>query len=482
MVGEHEGGASTMTEFAEATQVQVQPWAPAVPFTDDALARAWADSKDPVDFFGRVGGLQAMKLGMSVAVMGPLARGTDGRIWRYRNGVYVPDGPGEDTIRDRAVALLKDSYRPGHATVARDVAMSCIPGISCEPIGHLINLPNGLLDWSTGAWYHHSPDILSTVQLAVPWEPAATCPAFDAWLPQVVPPDCIELVWELISYLCYSGNPLHTAVMLLGGGRNGKGTLLRVIEALLGKANITSVSLHDLVNTRFRTAQLFGKLANIAGDIDAAYIENTAVFKAITGGDLVQGEHKNKDPFDFTPWAVPVFSANAVPPSADTTAGYMSRWLVIPFPVSFAGREDRAIEPRLHAELPGILAKALRYLPALLARGQFALADSARGAKAEFERRVDQVRYWVSECCECGDYPPVNRNELYQAYRRVVQRDGGKPVKAAEFYDRLAGAGFHPGRIGNGTRVFSGLKVIDDGWNVQPGSAASSRYVAETDR
>lgn len=466
--------------MTENTIIQPHPW-PAEPFTDDAAARGWADGVDPVEFFGEKGGVKAMKLGGAALAMGHLARGRDGRVWRYRRGVYVPDGPGEDVIRDRAVDLLKDQYRPGHATIARDVVMASVPGLSCDPVEHLINFPNGLLDWRTGAWWHHSPDILSTVQLGVNWEPAATCPEFEAWLTQVVPGDCIELIWELIAYLCYSGNPLHIAVMLLGGGRNGKGTLLRVIEAILGKPNITSVSLHDLVNTRFRVAQLFGRLANIAGDVDASYIENTAVFKAITGGDLVQGEHKNKDPFDFTPWAVPVFSANAVPPSADTTVGYLSRWLIIPFPNSFAGREDRAIEPKLHAELPGILAKALRKLPGLLARGQFGLTDSARTAKAEFERRVDQVAWWLHEYCEPAETTVnVNRTNLYQSYKRAVKRDGGKPVKADEFYDRLARLGVQEGRTGaSGIRVFYGIKVLDDGWDVTP---SVGQYMGGTDK
>lgn len=444
--------------------VQPLEW-PVEPFTDEAAAEAWMDAVNPGEFLVPKVGPKALKMGLTVLLMGPLARGTDGRVWRYQRGVYVPDGPGEDTIDARVVRMLKDAYRPAHSAVARHVALAHMPAIRCDPIEGLINFPNGLLDWRTGAWYYHSPDTLSTVQLGVSWDPAATCPEFDKWLAQVVPADCIELVWELLAYLCYSGNPLHVAVLLLGGGRNGKGTLLRVIDALLGKANITSVSLHDLVNTRFRTAQLFGKLANIAGDIDAHYIENTAIFKAITGGDLVQGEHKGRDPFDFTPWAVPVFSANTVPPSADTTAGYMSRWLVIPFPNSFAGREDRTIEPRLHAELPGILAKALRKLPVLLNRGRFALGDSATEAKAEFTRRVDQVRHWLHESCELGDYPAVSRTDLYQAYKRVVSRDGGKPVKAGEFYDRLVRAGLREGRTGDsGTRVFYGVKVLDDGW------------------
>jgi putative DNA primase/helicase len=446
-----------MSEQAQA------PERPEMPFTDDDAAAAWAASIDPMDCFSPHGSIQAMTLGACVMVMGPLARGTDGRVWRYRRGVYVPDGPGEDTIRSRTVALLGDLYRPGHATIARDVVLASAPVLGSDPVEHLINVPNGMLDWRTGTLYAHTPDVLSTVQLGVRWDPAATCPWFDWWLAQVVPPDCIELVWELTGYLAYCGNPLHAAVMLVGDGRNGKGTYLRLVKAMLGEANVTAVSLTDLVSTRFATASLFGKIANVAGDIDGTYLESTAVLKAVTGGDMISAEHKGKDRFDFTPWAVPVFSANKIPASADTTVGYLSRWLVIPFPNSFAGREDRTIEDRLRPELPGILAGGLRRLPALLARGQFGLTDSAREAKAEFERRVDSVRYWLSEYCETGDYPMVNRTELYAAYKRVTDRDGGRPLKAGEFYDRLTRIGIPAGRT-NTMRGYSGVKVTDDGW------------------
>ena len=98
------------------------------------------------------------------------------------------------------------------------------------------------------------------------------------------------------------------------------------------------------------------------------------------------------------------------------------------------------MEARLHTELPGILASAMRRLPGLLARGQFALTDSAREARAEFERRTDQVRYWLHECCARGDYAPVPRNDLYRAYQSWTIRDGGKAMRASQFYERLGQA------------------------------------------
>jgi putative DNA primase/helicase len=449
-----------------ADGVQDMSPSPDRPLLDDDAADRWARDQKAGQFFTDTGGLLSVRLGAAVSAMGPLGRGLDNRVWRYTHGVWVP---APDEVSNRLVKLTKDAYRASHVKTIENVVSAFVPLIDSEPVSQYINVPNGLLDWRTGELCGHTPDVLSTVQMAVPWDPDATCPLFDWWLAQVLPADCVELAWELIGYQCYSGNPLHIAVMLVGNGRNGKGTYLRVGTAIIGKANTTAVSLADLVGNRFRAAKLFGKTANIAGDIDATYLENTALFKNITGMDQITAEHKNKDPFDFTAWAVPVFSANKVPAASDTSAGYLSRWLVLPFPVSFEGREDRTIEPRLMAELPGIMAAGLRRLPGLLDRGQFNLAGSpsAREAKADFARRVDQVRYWLHECCQTwtpvrGE-PGVSRTVLYEAYKRWVANDSSgksRPLKSGEFYDRLEAAGV-PYSRDNAGRWFYGIRVTD---------------------
>ncbi|MFZ1177387.1 MAG: phage/plasmid primase, P4 family [Mycobacterium sp.] len=172
--------------------------------------------------------------------------------------------------------------------------------ITGEPRPDHINTLNAMVDWRTGALLPHSPDYLSTVQLPVEYDEKAECPAFETFLTQVLPPDCYTptedspqgFIWELIGYTMYSGNPLHIAILLRGIGRNGKGTLIRVLKALLGGNNTSAVGLHDLTENRFRTATLYGKLANLAGDLDSKWINNTAAFKAITGGDTVQAEEK----------------------------------------------------------------------------------------------------------------------------------------------------------------------------------------------
>lgn len=419
----------------------------------------------PARYFTDSGSLLAAVLTRDVLAHGELAVGRDDILWAYQDGTWQPH---RHVIRNRLTRLLGDRYRRSHAAHVEDMIRADVPTITGDPVGQWVNFRNGLLDWATGELTEHTPDVLSTVQLAIDWEPEATCPRFDQFLAEVLPADMIPVVWELIGYLMYSGNPLHKAVMLMGTGRNGKGTLLRTIVALLGTRNLTAATLADLTTNRFATASLYGKLANIAGDIDATYLESTAIFKAITGQDQISAEHKGRDRFQFTPWAVPVFSANEIPPSADTTTGYLSRWLPIPFPNSFIGREDRGLDTKLTAELPGIAAKAIPALRRLMERGEFEQPSSLTAALGEFARRVDQVRAWLADCCEPippqphdpATHPSIPRTVIYEAYRRWCTRDGHRALSAAKFYDRMESAGATPSKV-MGARGFRGVTITD---------------------
>ncbi len=420
---------------------------------------------DPVKYFTKVDGQRTFlvaKLADEIMEAVTLAEGIDDYVWRYGGGVWRPD---KHVVRDVGVRLLGDLYRGSHVRNAEDVVRARLRKadhvIDCEPVEQYINFANGLLDWRTGQLHDHTPMVRSTVQLATRWNPDATCPNFDKFLSEVLAPDDIPRMWELIGYLLYNGNPLHKAVMLVGTGRNGKGTWLRAMTALLGGRNITNISLHDLINTRFTTVALFGKLANFSGDIDGKYLESTATLKAITGEDRISAEHKHHDRFDFRPWALPVFSANKVPGSADVTTGYLSRWLVVGFPNSFEGREDRELDERLAAEIDGIAAAAVPALRRLMERGEFVVTPAGKEATEDFRRHVDQVSTWVDWCCEL--WPPhefVRRSSLYTAYRRWARRDGYGAVRAGEFYDRLTALGAEPVTI-KGVRGYRGIKVTD---------------------
>jgi putative DNA primase/helicase len=401
----------------------------------------------PGTFFSKGVGLRARELAEAVTREVVCGYGfPDHRFYTYADGVWsLEDGE----IQEELTLLLGNRYRPTHLQVVKEILryLRTTERITGEPLSDFVNVPNGMLRWETGDLLPHMAAYRSTVQVPVEFVSGATCPRFEKFLSEVLPPDLFlptvdspGFIWELIGYTLYSGNPLHCAVLLWGDGRNGKGTLIRVLQALLGERNYSTVSLHQLVENKFRAATLYGKLANLAGDLDPKWLESTALFKQITGGDTISAEVKFGAPFDFTPWALPFYSINKPFGSADSSEGWVARWVVVPFPHSFVGKEDNELTAKLtsESELRGILYRGATALPRLMARGRFAEPRSLVDAKANFILASDAIRAWVDEDCELDPGAWIARADLYKVYRQHTINDNPKMLLSPrEFYNRI---------------------------------------------
>lgn len=423
---------------------------------------------NPDRFLDKHDGLLVRTLALDITDGAPIMRDLSDTFWTYRGGVWTRDTKAR--VRAAVTARLGERTRRAHRTNVEEYLLGSVEIIEpATPQPDVINVHNGMLDWRSGRLRDHDPDDKSTVQLGAAWMPGATCPVVEAWLREVLPPDLLEpvgnspgFIWEVLGYLCYSGNPLHKALLLLGAGRNGKGTFLRLVTALLGAANVSAVPLHSLVDNRFRVAELEGRLANIAGDLDSTWLESTALFKAITGGDSVTAERKYAAPFDFSPFAVPVYSANAVWGTPDTSAGYMSRWVVIPFPNSFDGVEDRGLDAALSAaaELEGVLAKAVQGLRAVLAAGNFTEPPSVVEAFGRFRDESDPVSAFMRETTEIAGGWFIPRGRIWDIYLAWVSDSGAKSKLArSKLYARLVGAGW-VATAQDGVRGFTGRRLV----------------------
>lgn len=385
-------------------------------------------------------GLKAVAAAIDVIAQGPVMWGVDQRFWVYENGVW---SPGDKAVRTRIVKLLGDRYRPHHAQTIMHVMISRIDEFNVSPVSTWINLYNGMIEWRSPGRperIRHDPLYLSSVQLPVSYVDTAECPEFDTFIEQSVEPDDVQRVWETIGYLMMSGNPLQRAFLLTGGGGNGKGVLLDVIKALLGEQNCSAVPLHDFSTSQFATAELFGRLANICGEIDNTYIESTARVKEIVGDDRMKGERKGKDPFYFKPWCKMIFSANEIPSSADASRGWWRRFEVVHFPNQPA-RPDPGLKERLitTASLQGIAAHGIHALRTLIERGEFAHGDAARRAHLEFRMKNNKLLAWLNDSGELLDGRFYTRHELLTAFRRwdSLNNPAARPMGSNTFYERL---------------------------------------------
>lgn len=405
-------------------------------------------------FFDKKDGLQVVSAASQIAQELTVGwRATDATFQIFDHGVWLRG----DKLIEKAIAfLLGERYRQSHASAVKAMLehLPAVHQVTDTPDPEYINVRNGLVNWRTSDLIPHDPDLCGTVQLQVDWDPAADCPNFRRFLSEVLPADAVEpseqspcgFIWEVLGYAVLpAGNVLQKAFMLVGAGGNGKSRFLHVLERLVGEHNVSAVGLYELVNYRFSPATLYGKTLNVCGDLDPKWLEDTATFKKLTGGDMLQAEHKYGQPFEFTPRAIPFYSVNKPFGTADTSDGFWRRWVMLPFPNRLAGsgltadQVDRAnTSPE---ELSGILRHAVGALPYLIARGHLddpCHPPSVTACKNDFRAHGDRVRAWLEDCTAPAPHAEIKRSLLYQSFRAYIEEDEhGKPLRDRDFYARL---------------------------------------------
>jgi P4 family phage/plasmid primase-like protien len=375
------------------------------------------------------------------------ARDLGDALYVYQDGCYRPDG--EKWVRRRVRELLEEwgeahRFRGELVSNTIQLLLAKAPTLWEKPPLDVLNVQNGLLDVRTGELRPHSPDFLSLIQLPVRYDPAASCPAIEAFCKEVFPEDCFAAgtPWELVAWLMLPHPWPQKAALLLGVGGTGKSSFLALLRAFLGKANVSSLSLHQLEVNRFAVGRLVGKLANICSDLPSQHLASTATFKALTGGDELMAEHKYRDQFRLHPFCRLVFSANHPPRASDASEAFFDRWLVIPFERRFRGTErevpqhvllERLTQP---GELSGLLNRALEVLPRVQEKG-LTVTPSMQAAWREFREATDPIGAWLDEFTYVHSEAVVSKRELLRAYIRYAVSHSLPSPTAQEFGRRV---------------------------------------------
>ena len=168
-------------------------------------------------------------------------------------------------------------------------------------------------------------------------------------------------------------------MFLYGPSRSGKSTYLRLLRAIVGPRDTSSVTLHQLAEDKFASANVYGKRLNIAADLSSREISDLSIFKMLTGEDHISANKKYGAQFTFRNAALFAFSANEIPAVSEGSDAYFQRVIPFNFARSFKGAEDPTIEARILAELPGILVRLAKAAQRFIGNGyQYAAASTPR--------------------------------------------------------------------------------------------------------
>jgi len=270
--------------------------------------------------------------------------------------------PNRSKIGDVLDALAKIVHVPDDAEQP-----AWLDGVAAPFAGaRLISMSNGLLDPISRQTDNHSPAYFNAISLPFKYE--ADVPAPTEWLTfldQVLPGDteAIAALQEWFGYILSGRTDLQKIMLLVGKPRAGKGTVLRVLRALIGAANHCSPTMGDLAG-QFGLQPLIGKSLAVIPDARITSRTDTGPvlerILSVSGEDAVSVNRKNaafwtgKLPTRF------MMAANEAPRFPDSAGAFVSRLIVITFEQSFIGMEDEGLSERIISnEMPGILSWAL---------------------------------------------------------------------------------------------------------------------------
>jgi len=384
-------------------------------------------------------------------------------------------------VRSRHVSDVLDQIR----------AKAILPG-SIEPPTWL-ELPPG--NWPANECLPTRNAIVhlpSLVQITLPCKIAATPALFtmaatefalnldatrpDAWLAFLHDqwgddPQSIESLQEWFGYLLVPDTRQQKLLMLVGPKRSGKGTIARVLTALVGRGNVTAPTLSGLAE-RFGLWPLLGKSvaiisdARLSGRADQAAVVERIL--SITGEDSITVDRKNLTPLTLQLPTRFVILTNELPKFTDASGAIVSRVILLHTTRSFYGEEDHDLTEKLLAELPGILLWAIEGWRRLRDRGHFLQPATGQESLGEMDDIASPVAAFMRERCEVKAGATVVVKELYDAFCGWCKEQGrdhvgttqsfGRDLKAVEPRIRTT----QPREGGERRRVYQGIRLVSE--------------------
>mgnify|MGYP006148724163 CR=1 FL=1 len=172
-----------------------------------------------------------------------------------------------------------------------------------------------------------------------------------------------------------------------------------MMRHLLPKNVTACIAPADLGEPQF-LATLAGCQVNLSDEISSSKAIAADRFKATVTGDQVQAQAIYKEPFNFKPRALHVFSANHLPSfSGGVDSGITRRLIVVPFNRSIPEAEripDLALKIIEH-EGDILVSLALQAAADVVARGAYTISPECETATAQWFKDVDPVAEWFED-------------------------------------------------------------------------------------
>jgi putative DNA primase/helicase len=246
-------------------------------------------------------------------------------------------------------------------------------------------------------------------------------------------PEVVAFIQRLFGYVLIGNVSEHIFVMLAGEGRNGKGTIMTIIEYILGSLAGTVQSEMLLGQKMERSAAAVSpdimnlrglRLANASETDDGRRFSSSKV-KWLSGGDTLQGRWPyDKRMTDFAPTHTLFLQTNHPPHADSSDKPFWERLILIEFMWSYVQnprkanerKRDITLKDRLLKESSGILGWLVKGCLIYLKDG-LNIPDAIIEAGKKYRKSEDDMGDWIEEKTNLGEDSDTSSTALYDNFK-----------------------------------------------------------------
>lgn len=323
-----------------------------------------------------------------------------------------------------------------------------------------------------GKLYPLTPEDHNTFIIPHTYNPEADTSKWYKWFSYFWPDKNIQkIILEFIG-ACLFGvvTNYERALMLLGGGDNGKSTLLHMIRALFQPQAVISINPQNFSNEYYR-AKLIKAQLNIVTELKYEELKDTETIKAIISGEEISAREPMGKVFFFEPKMGNIFAGNKLPKANDLTHGFRKRFLLIPCDVTI---HQNNIIPDYHLYLEnnamdGFIKELVKNAEALIKQKKYTESYKVDEAKRTWFKDSDQIEQFVDEAILVDNEKDKKKNgiktgiqAIYNHYRAWASITGHKIMSKRSMVQRLRNLGIRETRTKNQRYFYLQIKNLSN--------------------
>jgi len=361
-----------------------------------------------------------------------------------KKGELIAFNPSPASVSAALDAIKSITHLPNHANTKPPIWLEEYSANKPDA-SKLISLKNGIFHIEDNILIPHSLGFFTQNSLPFEYNQSAKCPNWMTFLESVwgEDPQSIDCLQEMFGYVLSGDTRQQKFFNIIGPRRSGKGTINKVLVALLGQHNTVAPQLEELCDT-FGLQPWLGKLLASFTDARAPERNRSAVVSQllrIVGGDTVTVNRKNKEAWSgYLPTRIVIYSNEALQLTENSNA-LTGRMIVLKMTRSFYNNEDTDLAHKLEQELSGIFNWAMEGLKRRVSRGGHFIQPKTGTELLELmEELGNPIKSFVEDALIIDPLSEINKDDVFSAYKHWALKKSLPPGTEMAFKRKFLAA------------------------------------------